>query len=132
MIKVKIEDLVNSVDTLQKLSQKDFKAKLAWQIARLLKAAEQEIQTFNNARMALVTKYGEKDEQGQLITDEKGNCKIPNEVIQKFSDEFNELVQSEVEINANRIDIELLNDIDFTPSDMALLEPFIEMGEENV
>ena len=46
MIKVKIIDLINSTETLQKLSQKDFKAKLAWSIARLLKAAEKEIQDF--------------------------------------------------------------------------------------
>jgi hypothetical protein len=43
MIKLKISDLISSVETLQKLSQKDFKAKLAWSIARLLRAAEAEI-----------------------------------------------------------------------------------------
>ena len=129
MIKVKILDLVNSTETLQKLSQKDFKAKLAWSIARLLKAAEKEIQEFNDTRMNLIRKYGEKDENGELITDDKGNCKIDNSVLNEFSNELNDLMNTEVEINANKIDIELLENLEFTPSDMAILEPFVEMGE---
>lgn len=129
MINVKIADLLNSTETLQKLAQKDFKAKLAWSISRLLKAAEKEIQEFNETRMNLIKKYGDKDENGELVTDEKGNCKIDNAHLQEFTSELNDLISAEVEINANKIDIELLEDIEFTPSDMATLEPFIEMGE---
>lgn len=130
MIKVKISDLLNSTETLQKLSQKDFKAKLAWSISRLLKAAETELQAFNDTRMTLIKKCGEKDANGELITDEKGNCKILPEDIDSFSKELNELVESEVEINANKIKMDLLEDIDFTPSDMAALEPFVDFDEE--
>ena len=127
MITIKMSDLLNSTEILQKLSQKDFKAKLAWSIARLLKEAEKEIQQFNDTRMNLIKKYGERDEAGDLITDEKGNCKIQQDVVQQFTDELNELVNTEIEINANKIDIELLEDTEFTPSDMSLLEPFINM-----
>ena len=130
MITVKISDLINSTETLQKLAQKDFKAKLAWSIARLLKAAEAEIQSFNETRMNLIKKCGEKDENGELITDEKGNCKIVAEEIDSFSQELNELIQSEIEINANKIKMDLLENVDFTPSDMAALEPFIDFDEE--
>ena len=129
MITVKINDLLNSVETLQKLSQKDFKAKLAWQIARLLKSAEAEIQAFNDTRMNLIRKYGEKDENGELVTDERGNCKIVEAQVNDFSTELNDLVNSEVEINANKINIDLLEDLDFTPNEMAMLEPFVDMGE---
>lgn len=129
MITVKIENLLNSVETLQKLAQKDFKAKLAWQVSRLLKSAEAEIQAFNETRMNLIRKYGEKNENGDLITDDNGNCKILPENIETFTNELNELIASEVEINANKLDINLFGDIDFTPSDMALLEPFIDIDE---
>ena len=37
---------------------------------------------------------------------------------------------SEVELNANKINMSLLEDTDFTPSDMAALEPFMELNEE--
>lgn len=126
MINVAIVDLVNSVDTLQKLSQAEFKAKLAWQIARLLKAAQTEIQSYNETRMNLIRKYGTKNENGELITDERGNCQIVPESANDFSNELNELLRTKVEINASPINIKLLEDLDFTPSEMALLEPFIE------
>ena len=104
----------------------DFKAKLAWQVARLLKAAEQEIQSFNETRLALIEKYGEKDENGQLITDEKGNCKIEPENISKFSEELNELISSEVELNVSHLDFSQMESLTFTPNEMAVLDPFIE------
>lgn len=130
MIKVKISDLLNSTETLQKLSQKDFKAKLAWQVARLLKNAEGEIQSFNETRMALIKKYGNKDENGELVTDDKGNCQIIPEDVEAFTEELNELLNTEVDINANKIDIELLEELEFTPADMAVLEPFVNFGDE--
>ena len=129
MITITINDLLNSVETLQKIAQKDFKAKLAWSIARLLKSAETEIQSFNETRMNLIKKYGEKDENGELVTDEKGNCKIMTENVNTFTEELNELINTEVEINANKINFNLLENIDFTPSDMTALEPFIEFEE---
>ena len=126
MITVKIDELLNSVDTLKKLSQQDFKAKLAWQVARLLKSAEAEIQSFNDTRMDLIKKYGEKDSEGELVTDENGNCKIIPEYISKFTDELSELVKTEVEINANKINIDDLENCNFTPGEISMLEPFIE------
>lgn len=129
MIRITMNDLLNSTETLQKLSQKDFKAKLAWTIARLLKSAEVEIQSFNDTRMNLIRKYGEKDENGELITDEKGNCKIIPDQVGEFTNELNSILNSEVEINANKIDFDLLDNIEFTPGDMANLEAFVEFGE---
>ena len=130
MIKVKISDLLNSTETLQKLSQKDFKAKLAWSVARLLKAAEAEIQSFNETRMNVIKKYGNKDENGELITDDKGNCKIEDAHLADFTSELNDLIGQEVEINANKININDLDDCNFTPAEMTQLEPFIQFDEE--
>lgn len=127
MIKVKISDLLNSVDVLQKLSNQNFKAKLAWQVARLIRAAESELQTFNDTRLNLIRKYGEKDENGELITDENSNYRIVQSKTNDFSNELNELANSEVEINANKLDFALLEDLDFTPVEMAVLEPFVDM-----
>ena len=130
MIKVQINDLLNSTEALQKLSKTDLKAKLAWQVARLLKAADKEIQEFNETRLKLIQKYGEKDENGELITDEKGNCKILPDSLDSFSTELNELVNSEIELNVNKIAIDDLDSISFTRADMNSLENFIDFGEE--
>ena len=130
MINVKISDLLNGTQALQKLAGTELKAKLAWQVGRILKAADEEIQTFNEARLNLIKKYGEKDEKGDLITDDKGNCTVPNTVTKEFSTEMNDLISADVEINANKISIESLDDKEFTPTEMAQLEPFIDFGED--
>ena len=129
MIKVKISDLLNSTDVLQKLSKMDLKAKLAWQVSKLLKAADAEIQSFNETRMTLIKKYGQKDDSGELVTDDKGNCKITEGSVEEFSNELNELLNAEVELNVNKVKIDELGEITFTPSDMVQLEPFIEFEE---
>lgn len=126
MITVKISDIVNSTEILQKLAQQNFKAKLALSIARLLKKAEEEIQTFNSTRIDLIKKYGTKGEDGELVTDEEGNCKIAPDSIETFNKELTELLNTEIEINANKIDVNMLDDCDFTPSEIAALEPFLE------
>lgn len=129
MINVKIADLLNSTDVLQKLANKELKAKLAWSVSKLLKAADKEIQDFNETRMNLIKKYGEKDESGELITDEKGNCKIIADNMNTFTAELNELMNADVEINTNKILIDDIGDIEFTPSEMTVLETFIDFGE---
>ena len=130
MIKLTISELLNSTEVLQRLSKTDLKARLSWQVARLLKAADEEIQSFNETRMNLVKKYGEKDENGELITDDQGNCKIPNESTLEFSNQLNELINTEVEINANKIKIADIENLDFTPAEMNMLEPFVDFDEE--
>lgn len=129
MITVTIAQLLNSIDVLQKLAKMQLKAKLAWSVARLLKAADAEIQDFNNTRLDLIRKYGEKDENEQLITDENGNCKIKPDEISNFTNELTELTASEIEINANKIHINDIENLDFTPTDMAALETFIDFDE---
>lgn len=130
MIKISMSDLLNCTETLQKLSQQELKARLALAVARVLKEAEREIQNFNEVRMNLINKFGEKDADGQLITDDNGNCKILPEGVETFSKELNDLITTEVEINANKLKLDDLENLDFTPSQMAMLEPFLQIDEE--
>ena len=57
-------------------------------------------------------------------------CKIAPEVIETFTNELHDLLDSEVEINANKLDFAKMEDLDFTPSDMIALQPFVEMEDE--
>lgn len=129
MITVKISDLLNATEVLQELSKKQLKARLAFDVSRLLKAADTEVTQFNEARMKVINKFGEKDENGELSTDESGNCRIVPANIPDFNNELNELINAEVELNAKKIKMDALEDLDFTPSDMVVLEPFIEVEE---
>lgn len=130
MIEIKIQDLLNSTDALQKLSKMNLKARLAWQVAKLLKVVDEEMQDFNKTRIEVIRKYGNKDENGELITDEKGNCKVEGENLVSFTKELNELTDTMLSLNVNRLKIKELEELDFTPTEMVQLEPFIDMDEE--
>lgn len=127
MITLKLEDLINSTEALQKLSNTSLKARPAFTVSKMLKEAEKELANFNEVRMNLINKYGEKDEEGKLITDENDNCKITAEHINNFSNELKELVATTIEINANKLTLEDLGNADFTPSEIAALEPFVDI-----
>lgn len=129
MIEIKLEQLINSTDALKALSNKQLKAKSAYAVARILKVVDQEMTNFNDTRLELIKKYGVKDENGELKLDDNGNAQIETGSISVFNTEFKELLDTKIEINANKININDLGDIDFTPSEIAQLEEFIEFEE---
>lgn len=129
MINITLEQLVDSAESLKTLGQKPLKARCAYAVGKLLKAADSEMTNFNETRLELIKKYGDKNESGELATDEQGNVHIANEVLGDFNKELRDLLDTPVEINTNKIKIEDLGDIEFTPSEMTMLEPFIEFDE---
>lgn len=130
MITVTLEQLLNSSDGLKQLSQKQLKARSAYIVSKLLKNAETELTTFNEARINLINKYGEKDEKDELIKDDKDNVHLLPEHINDFNNELQELLNTSIELNNNKINIDDIGDVEFTPVEMTQLEPFIEFGDE--
>jgi len=102
------------------------KARSAYAVSKILKAADEEMATFNDTRMNLIQKYGEKDENGELKSDENGNVHIVTESLETFNQELRELMDTQIEINANKIQIYDIEDVEFTPAEMAQLDKFIE------
>lgn len=130
MITLKLEELINGADSLRTLSQKPLKARCAYAVSKILKAAESEMTSFNETRMDLIRKYSQKDENGELVTDENGNAHVLPENIEVFTKELNEVLDTEIDISANKVRIDDLEDVKFTPSEMVQLDAFIEFGEE--
>lgn len=126
MITLTLEQLINSTDALKTLSQKPLKARCAYSVGKILKAADAEMVTFNETRMELIKKYGEKDESGELKTDENGNVHVILDKLNEFNNELQELLATTIEINANKISIDDIGEIEFTPAEMTQLEEFIE------
>ena len=129
MITSTLEQLLNSTDGLKGLSQKQLKARSAYAVSKILKAADAEMTTFNDTRMELIKKYGEKDENGELKRDEQDNVHIVDDMLPTFNKELQELLNTSVDINANKIRIEDIGDVEFTPAEMAQLDEFIEFDE---
>ena len=129
MITITLEQLINSTDGLKGLSQKPLKARSAYAVSKILKAADAEMTSFNETRMELIKKYGEKGEDGELKSDENGNVHILPESLETFNKELQDLLKTEVEISASKIRIEDIDDVEFTAAEMAQLDDFIEFDE---
>ena len=125
MITVSVREILNSAEIMQKLSKRQFKGKVAFQIARILRYIDEELKSFNEARSNLIEIYGERDESDNLVMDEKNNYKIQKDKITELNQEIEELLNTSIQINADAINMKDIENEDFTPADILLLEPFI-------
>ena len=126
MFNMQLKDVIEGTDVLKKLAGQSLRGKVAFQISKILKKLEDELTLFNNTRVDIIKKYSETDENGELIADENGNVKLKEETIAEFNKEITELLNMEIEIDANKIALKDIEDVDFTPAEMTLLMPLIE------
>ncbi len=125
-ISIQLKDVIESTEVLKKLAGEKLRGKVAFQISKILKKLEDELTLFNSTRVEIIKKYSQTDENGELIADEEGNVKLKEESIEDFNKEIVELLNMEIKIDANKIAIEDIENIDFTPAEMTLLMPLIE------
>ena len=126
MIKVTLKDIVESQDVMRILSNKPLRGRAAFKVARLLKKLEVELTTFNDTRVKLIEAYAKKDEDGNFVTNDKNEYQFDTDNANKFVEELNKLLLEELEIDANPILIDEIEELDFTPTEMAMLEPFMD------
>ena len=125
LIEVTVKEIVDSVNVVKQMMNMSMKSKVAYQVARLARELENELKTFENERMRLIQKYGEKDEDGNLKTDENGQYTIPKDSIKEFGDESDGLLETKVELNVNKIKLEDL-DCELNPGQILRIMPFVE------
>ena len=112
MIKVSLNDILNATETFQTIMQQSFKGSLAFKIARLARELNKEMDTFNEQRRKLLEKYCVRDEDGNLKQLENGNVQVIPEKISEFNEEFNSLLATEVEINADKLPMDQIDNFD--------------------
>lgn len=126
MIELTVQEMIDSIPTLRELSNKQLKSKVAFRVARLLKAVQTESETFETARINLIKLYGAKDENGELKVDDKGNTFINPDEISQFNSELSDLLNNVITINGDKLSLEDLGDETFTPQQMLAFSAFLE------
>jgi hypothetical protein len=118
---VTLKDIVQNVDSLRKLLNKELPVKTAYRLGRLSKAIQSELDQFNLTRNNLIKKYGkEKAGQHQIDPDDK-------EAFEKFNNEIESLLSVEIKIDAYEpIAIDELGDIKLSAIDMSNLSIFFK------
>jgi len=106
---MKLIDLLNLDRAWGVVMQQETSFKTALALNKLLKSFETEFKVLNEKNNAIVAKYT-KDEIVDQVNADK---------------EFNELLQTEVEVNFEPINTSLLEDIKIKPATLAGLMPFV-------
>lgn len=117
---------MESQEVMRSLSGKPLRGRAAFKVARLLKKLEVELTTFNETRVKLIENYAKKDDNGEFVLNEQNEYQFDAGNAQEFVNEINKLLSEEIQIEVNPILLEEIEEIDFTPAEMAALEPFIE------
>ena len=125
MIKVTLRDILEGQETLQKLSNQPLRGRTAFQIGRLLKKLEDVLNSYNETRMQLITKYAKKDENGEYILNDRNEYQFTQENMQTYVDEINKLIMEEVDVDAGPIKFEDIENLEFTAAETTFLEPFL-------
>lgn len=126
MIQVKLNTILESMDTLKELAQKELRGRTAYQVGKLIKKIDEEFSLFNETREKLIRKYAAVDEDGEFILNENNAYTFKDNNYNLFMDEINSLVGTEISIDASPIQLDDISDLQFTPAQMVQLDPFIE------
>ena len=124
MIAVTIKEILDSSTIFQDISKKELRARTAFKIARIIKAIENAMKDFDEAKMGIFKKYGELDDDGNLKIENK-NIKIKKEYINDYNQEMAELLNTQIQLCAEPINIDELDAMTFTPAQLFQFAPFI-------
>lgn len=126
MITLTINEIINSVPVLEKISQFSTNGIVAFKIARLIRELNKEIELFEKQRVEMIEKYCERDESGQMVMIDDSQVKIKEDNISKYNNELREILNTQVEINANKIPLNSLEEIKISPQDALLIDNLVE------
>lgn len=126
MIQVTLNDILNNAEIFRELSTKVLPVKTAFKVARLIRELDKENITFDESRRKIIEKYAERDDNGVIKQTPEGNIQLQQDKIEECNNELVELLNTTIEINVDKINIDALSDIELTPAQMINLEAFIE------
>lgn len=116
-----INDVFLAKDILKSISEKrNLPTRVAYKLCYMLEKLDITLKFLETKRMEIFEEYG---------THEGDNIVIPNEKIPEANKKYEELLNLEVEDAPNKVDISLDVDLDISPSEIKLLEPFINFVE---
>ena len=104
---------------------KSISAALAYKIMKLMKNTQNDCDFYQEKFNAILTEYGEKDDNGQLIQENNG-IKIQDGKMEECTSKVNELNNTEIELPKIKFTLEELKPYNFSVIDMAKIDELIQ------
>lgn len=113
-MKVQLKYVTGSIESLKELANLKFKGKQLFQIAKLIKSAQTELESYETARVATIKKYSV---DGQKVDDDK---------IPAFAEEMTDLLNKEVDLYDCHLTENEFEEFTLSPSNILQLEWLIK------
>lgn len=121
---MKLGEVVNAMEPLQRLAGTDMKLQYAYHIHKMIRGVQQELDFFTEKRQAIFEKYGTYTKEDLI--------EIPKENQGKAGKELEELMNTEVLLEFQKLVLPVSEDIKMAARDVLLLQPFIDFKEDSV
>lgn len=103
-MKLTFKEIVTYRKNLMDLVGRKFPPKLAYSVVKNIQKFDEEVKILEKQRMSLVVTYAEKDENGNLKI--KDACYVFGDNMDKFSEEYNEYLDTEIEVDIHVVSME--------------------------
>lgn len=131
-MKLKAKEVYDMYDAINALSQEKTTMPTAYYIAKNTKIIKEEAASIDEARQKLIMEFGEKKDDGSLNTQENGMVKIEDSKLTAFTEQLNNLLNAEINIDIKKIPLSSLQQINIPINSVEVLLPIIiDDMEEN-
>lgn len=118
------ERIVNTIDVLGELNNAKLPVKVAYAITKNINKINSELKAYNEEKAKLIDKYGEKDKEGKLKVDKKGNIPLKEEHIEEWNRDIAELlsIENEIDIHMINLDDVLNSNCNISPAGLVAID----------
>lgn len=131
-ITVTLAQLNQSIGALSELTTQPIAIRTSFQIGKIIKAVNSEMEQYNASRTKLCEQYSNKDIEGKaimvgadgkpIVEGQPGRYDIPKEKMPEFEKELAELLAIETQVPGQQIKVSDLNTVNIAPALLMNLE----------
>ena len=120
---MKLSNLINPKfkQAMGKLNQQQLPLKAAFKIKGIIDVVDAELAKYESVRQSALLKYGKKNEDGSVVTDDNGNVTLEGEEASAFVKELNDLLSLDIAVDKIAVE-ELGENVTISSEELFLLD----------
>ena len=116
-MKITNREIQSKVQILQTITQRQLPVKASYAIAKNITTINRELKVFESEKMKIINEYALKDESGNPKV-ENNSYKIIEGKEEECNSKINELLDIEAEIEIRTFNIDSIENMNFSPSEL--------------
>lgn len=104
------------------------------QLSRIVSKLETEQVEFEKSRRKLISRLADKDENGEIKVDDKGNVSFSEEALKEFNESYLEMIEEEIETGFEPLSFSIFEkcgEVAKTPNDISWIIPLLSMDKND-